>query len=55
MKHTAKGAAAKRSPLYTPAPVRVGKLEFIRDHGKDSDGACRTRNRIDGAGGQDAE
>ena len=44
------GGGDTRSPLYTSPAARVAKLEFVQTHGRDTDGAYRTTNRIDKAG-----
>lgn len=38
----------KNSPLYTPKKPKEQKKEFINRVGRDSDGAYRVDNRIDG-------
>lgn len=39
---------AKTSPLYTSKKDEAAKHAFLKQHGKDSDGAYRVRGRIDG-------
>lgn len=40
------------SPLYTSAQAEKLKRQIISDLGRDSDGAYRAYNRLDGKGGK---
>ena len=41
------GSKRKASPLYTSKKDEAAKHSYLKEHGKDLDGAYRVRNRID--------
>jgi len=47
MNHARTTKPPRKSPLYTSKSAQVRKMELIKEHGKDADGAYRTRNRAD--------
>jgi hypothetical protein len=47
MMNDASNKRAKFSPLYTSPRDAEYKRKFIKEHGKDKDGAFRVSNRID--------
>jgi hypothetical protein len=47
MQQPRKGAAQRRSPLYTSKRRELEKREFLSEKGRDLDGAYRVYRRLD--------